>query len=70
MKAYKCDRCGKLFEKYEFQGTISFYNISTNPNMTGCCLDLCKNCNDELQEWVDAFTKIKAESEDTWKLTR
>ena len=59
MKAYKCDRCGKLFEKYEGQGTRKFYNITTDPCSIGYCLDLCFKCNDELQEWVR-----KVESED------
>ena len=31
MKAYKCDRCGKLFERYEGQGTRVFYSITTDP---------------------------------------
>ena len=52
MKAYKCDRCGKLFEKYNLQGTSNFFNITRNPCMSGNCLDLCPNCNAELQEWV------------------
>ena len=52
MKAYKCDRCGKLFEKYKYQGTSNFFNITLNPCTSGNLLDLCPNCNAELQEWV------------------
>lgn len=52
MRAYKCDRCGKLFEEYKGQGTADFFNISRNPHMSDNCLDLCPNCNAELQEWV------------------
>ena len=52
MRAQKCDRCGKLFEKYECQGTPKFFNITRNPNRSGDCLDLCPNCNAELQNWV------------------
>lgn len=52
MKAYKCDRCGKLFEKYKYQGTSEFFTITRNPYMSGDYLDLCPNCNAELQEWV------------------
>ena len=63
MKAYKCDRCGVLFEDYNSRKSKEIYNITINPNMSGCCLDLCKTCSDELQEWVDAFVKTKAESE-------
>lgn len=53
MKAYKCDRCGKLFEKYEGQGTSNFFNITLNPYMSDNCLDLCPDCNVELQAWVE-----------------
>ena len=61
MRAYKCDRCGKLFEKYKNQGTAEFFNITRNPCALGdSLLDLCPNCNDELQEWV----ANKSESED------
>lgn len=53
MRAYKCDRCGKLFEKYKDQGTPMFFNITRNQCAIGnSLLDLCPNCNDELQEWV------------------
>lgn len=52
MKAYKCDRCGKLFEKYKNQGTFDFFNVTRNPKFSDNCLDLCPNCNAELQEWV------------------
>ena len=47
--ADKCDRCGKLFEKYEYQGTSEFFNITRNPCISGNCLNLCPNCNAELQ---------------------
>lgn len=52
MKAYKCDRCGKLFKEYKYQGTSEFFNITSNPNFSSSCLDLCPKCNAELQEWV------------------
>lgn len=52
MKAYKCDRCGKLFEKYEGQGTRMFYSITKDPCSTSDYLDLCPKCNDELQKWI------------------
>lgn len=51
-KAYKCDRCGKLFEPYKYQKSAEFLNITRNPCMSGDCLDLCPKCNAELQEWV------------------
>lgn len=52
MKAYKCDRCGKLFEHYEGQGTDDFYNVTSNPNFKTSLLDLCPKCIEELQRWV------------------
>lgn len=51
-KAYKCDRCGKLYESYKYQKTSEFFNITRTPNISGNCLDLCPKCNAELQSWV------------------
>lgn len=34
------------------KGHLIFFNITRNPNTSGNCLDLCSNCNAELQEWV------------------
>jgi len=53
MRAYKCDRCGKFFEKYDGQGTDKFFSLThIIPCTMGDCLDLCPNCNAELQAWV------------------
>ena len=61
MRAYKCDRCGKFFEKYKNQGTAEFFNITRTPKIPDNCLDLCPNCNAELQEWVaNVKTAIEA----------
>lgn len=49
-KAYKCDRCGKLFEHYRYQVT-NFY-VTRNANFAIDRLDLCPKCNAELQSWV------------------
>ena len=51
-KAYKCDRCGKLFDPYMNQKSSDFFHITRNPKFTDDCLDLCLNCSAELQEWV------------------
>lgn len=59
MKAYKCDRCGKFFEHRK----IPELGIIRGPLTIGCCLDLCQNCSDELQEWV-ANGKALQESEE------
>ena len=49
-KAYKCDRCGKVYEPYK-KNSDSLH-ITRNPNFSNLCLDLCPKCNAELQEWV------------------
>lgn len=49
-KAYKCDRCGKLFEPYKKNSNS--LHVTRNPNFSNDCLDLCPKCNTELQEWV------------------
>lgn len=61
MKAYKCDRCGKLFDEYRGQGTCEYYSITRNPNFKTDVLDLCPRCNEELQNWVK---KVKSENKD------
>ncbi len=64
MKAYKCDRCGKLFERYDGQGTPKFFNILCIPTAINTMLDLCPDCNSELQKWV-ADGKKQAQSEES-----
>lgn len=58
MNAFKCDRCGKLFEDYSERKFEGNYRIIPNKNGGFARqLDLCKNCNDELQDWANAFKK-------------
>lgn len=64
MTAYKCDRCGKFFENYKGQGTTEFLNITRNPYMNNCCLDLCPSCNADLQDWFAKGALPYTESED------
>lgn len=52
MKAYKCDRCGKFFLNSEYGYKFSNFYITHSPLVIGSCLDLCPDCNDELQEWI------------------
>ena len=63
MIAFKCDRCGNYFLDYTGRKSCTFYNVTTNPNVTGMCLDLCENCNAELQEWVNTFKTNKTKNE-------
>lgn len=51
MKAYKCDRCRKFYEGYDYQRTLRF-SIADYSSTCGRRLDLCPTCNDELQEWI------------------
>ena len=59
MNAFKCDRCGKLFEDYQKRKSEGNYKIARNSNniVRYLYLDLCKDCNDELQDWANAFKK-------------
>ena len=45
-KAYKCDRCGKLYESYKV--TV---NDSTIIYIDGYAQDLCKECISKLRVW-------------------
>lgn len=58
MKAYKCDRCGKLFSDY-----CGYPDVFTNPDgyhrviyvtAAGCNIDMCGTCRAELREWWNA----------------
>ena len=54
MKAFKCDRCGSLFESEErkeiFNNYPTLYIVDEND--TSQLVDLCKNCATELKEWL------------------
>ena len=62
MRAYKCDRCGQLFENKNLKG-IKFH-ITTDLCSTGGGLDLCNDCSKELQKWMKTGVKIEADKED------
>ena len=49
MRAYKCDRCGKLYESYDFAAN-DFHIVQTRRD--GTAWDLCLDCHIELQEWM------------------
>lgn len=58
MRAYKCDRCGKLYESYNFTDN-AFHIVQKRYN--GTAWDLCFDCHIELQEWMNRirFPKCK-----------
>lgn len=61
MKAYKCDRCGALYE--QDWGITGRYYITRNP-MCVNCLDLCPKCDKELQAWFNEFVEEEGEEEE------
>lgn len=52
MTAYKCDRCGRLFDKKESRDM----SLSKRNRVTRHweCLDLCSECFKVLQAWFEA----------------
>lgn len=50
MNAYKCDRCGKLYEKQE---KSSIFNVTKKIFVLGTAYqqDLCSECAKSLEEW-------------------
>ena len=50
-KAYKCDRCKKLFEEKVSRENRIF--ISYSMNCGGCTYDLCPECQKQLDDWWD-----------------
>ena len=47
--AFKCDRCGKLFEKRRTEERDLYVVI--NPYNPNSAFDLCSNCHTELKNW-------------------
>lgn len=55
-RAYKCDICGKLYERFEIEidySLLQIYNSKTG-NTNGKYLDLCPDC----QERLDRFARL------------
>lgn len=52
MNAYKCDRCGKLYER---QGKSSIFNVTKRDSCYGTYQqDLCPECAEALEKWFKA----------------
>ena len=62
MRAFKCDRCGKLYEGYESEYVINsddYSQITISGNGFSFCndqqflygLDLCQDCFSDLMKW-------------------
>lgn len=54
MEAYKCDRCGKLYELSPKQTVMrrNGVNYGVYNSLNNYHLDLCEKCFYELQEWM------------------
>lgn len=48
-KAYKCDRCGALFST---DITKRKYYITTSRYVSGICVDLCDECQKQLDMFI------------------
>lgn len=57
MKAYKCDRCGKLFEEDDNTMWIECENrgLLRIENSSGW-LDLCPDCKESFKKWFEEET--------------
>lgn len=51
--AYKCDRCGRLFEKTEMKAKRKF-KLSKLDDYRCKQMDLCESCLKSLCKWWDA----------------
>ena len=47
MEAFKCDRCGRFYERTSHRKYLLRENINSSK-----ILDLCANCNVQLNIWV------------------
>lgn len=60
IRAYKCDRCGSLYEQDQYDGLplvedgnkYTMFCLLTKAPMTEKQYDLCKNCMTSLINWV------------------
>ena len=64
-EAFKCDRCGKFYQKYGDKVSYKIGKIVEKDIEPGYCprykeLDLCLDCRASLAEWCES---VKEESE-------
>lgn len=57
MNVYKCDRCGRYFDKF----VRKKYQITTDITSLRAARQLCEKCTDELEEWFE--NKRRAEDD-------
>lgn len=52
MKAFKCDRCGKLFAVYPKDKPFHItYKSAKNSSSNSVLVDLCQDCVDSFELW-------------------
>ena len=56
MKLLKCDRCGKIYERYDRKAIICIDEVTKNGRNIeltpqSCAKDLCRKCTEELMNW-------------------
>jgi len=66
MKAFKCDRCGKLYELTSEQAEkrTRGVNYGIYNSLNNYYLDLCNKCFYELQEWMAVYSDDTSESKE------
>ena len=57
MRALKCDRCGRFYDRAS--GGARDYDIKFP--YSACTLDLCRYCNAELKEWFEKYNLEEAD---------
>ena len=50
MTKHYCDRCGQLCDSFKKYGK---YTIRKSESYSFCSLDLCNECQKELDDWMD-----------------
>lgn len=53
MYIYKCDRCGKIFEKYPEAPRLEIYEI--RDTLASDREDLCPECTEDLTKWFNKY---------------
>lgn len=59
MKAYKCDRCKRLYEPYKLTDEYSWRGACLIVGHPGCCFDLCPVCAKALVDFMAAYKDVE-----------
>lgn len=60
-RIYRCDRCGEPYDKSPFCGKPRVF-YPKNGNRTS--LDICPECTDQLESWLNMGVRIREEVQD------